>query len=126
MTHADDRNLRETLYHAYVTRASEFDAHTNAKGEALNNADIMGQILQLRAQKAKLLGFDNYAEVSLSTKMADSVVEVETFLRDLAAQATPAAKQDLAQLQKYAQAYGINDLQPWDSLYCRKSKTERV
>lgn len=117
MTHADDRNLRETLYHAYVTRASEFDAHTNAKGEALNNADIMGQILQLRAQKAKLLGFDNYAEVSLSTKMADSVVEVETFLRDLAAQATPAAKQDLAQLQKYAQAYGINDLQPWDSAY---------
>ena len=49
--------------------------------------------------------------------MADSVVEVETFLRDLAAQATPAAKQDLAQLQKYAQAYGINDLQPWDSAY---------
>ena len=117
MTHADNRNLRETLYRAYVTRASEFDAHTNAKGEALNNADIMGQILQLRAQKAKLLGFDNYAEVSLSTKMADSVVEVETFLRDLAAQATPAAKQDLAQLQKYAQAYGINDLQPWDSAY---------
>ena len=117
MTHADDRNLRETLYRAYVTRASEFDKHTNAKGEALNNADIMGQILQLRAQKAKLLGFDNYAEVSLSTKMADSVVEVETFLRDLAAQATPAAKQDLAQLQKYAQAYGINDLQPWDSAY---------
>lgn len=117
MTHADDRNLRETLYHAYVTRASEFDAHTNAKGEALNNADIMGQILQLRAQKAKLLGFNNYAEVSLSTKMADSVTEVETFLRDLAAQATPPAKQDLAQLKKYAQAYGINDLQPWDSAY---------
>ncbi|TSB23980.1 M3 family metallopeptidase [Psychrobacter sp. YGAH215] len=117
MTHADDRNLRETLYRAYVTRASEFDKHTNAKGESLNNADIMSQILQLRAQKAKLLGFNNYAEVSLSTKMADSVVEVETFLRDLAAQATPAAKQDLAQLQKYAQAYGINDLQPWDSAY---------
>ncbi|WP_201589963.1 M3 family metallopeptidase [Psychrobacter pulmonis] len=117
MTHADDRNLRETLYRAYVTRASEFDKHTNAKGESLNNADIMSQILQLRAQKAKLLGFDNYAEVSLSTKMADSVIEVETFLRDLAAQATPAAKQDLAQLQKYAQDYGIEDLQPWDSAY---------
>ncbi|NRD71161.1 M3 family metallopeptidase [Psychrobacter okhotskensis] len=117
MTHADDRNLRETLYRAYVTRASEFDKHTNAKGESLNNADIMSQILQLRAQKAKLLGFNNYAEVSLSTKMADSVVEVETFLRDLAAQATPAAKQDLAQLQKYARDYGIDDLQPWDSAY---------
>ncbi|MFT5119020.1 MAG: oligopeptidase A [Psychrobacter glaciei] len=117
MTHADDRSLRETLYRAYVTRASEFDTHTNAKGESLNNADIMGQILRLREQKATLLGFDNYAEVSLSTKMADNVAEVETFLRDLATQATPAAKQDLAQLQKYAQDYGIDDLQPWDSAY---------
>ena len=117
MTHADDRNLRETLYRAYVTRASEFDQHANAKGESLNNADIMSEILQLREQKAKLLGFNNYAEVSLSTKMADSVAEVETFLRDLAVQATPTAEQDLAQLQKYAQDYGIKDLQPWDSAY---------
>lgn len=117
MTHADDRNLRETLYRAYVTRASEFDEHTNAKGESLNNADIMSEILQLREQKAKLLGFNNYAEVSLSTKMADSVAEVESFLRDLAVQATPTAEQDLAQLQKYAQDYGIKDLQPWDSSY---------
>ncbi|MCG3872360.1 M3 family metallopeptidase [Psychrobacter sp. Ps7] len=117
MTHADDRELRETLYRAYVTRASEFDAHTNAKGESLNNANIMGQILQLREQKAKLLGFDNYAEVSLSTKMADNVAEVETFLRSLATQATPAAKQDLAQLQKYAQDYDIKELQAWDSAY---------
>ncbi|MGO1744670.1 MAG: M3 family metallopeptidase [Psychrobacter sp.] len=117
MTYADDRNLRETLYRAYVTRASEFDKHSNAKGESLNNADIMSQILQLREQKAKLLGFNNYAEVSLSTKMADSVAEVETFLRDLATQATPTAKQDLAQLQKYAKEYAIDDLQPWDSAY---------
>ena len=117
MTHADDRSLRETLYHAYVTRASEFDTHTNTKGESLNNADIMSQILTLREQKAKLLGFDNYAEVSLSTKMADSVLEVETFLRDLAAKATPAAKADLVQLQKCAQDYGIDELQPWDSAY---------
>ncbi|PJX27428.1 oligopeptidase A [Psychrobacter sp. L7] len=117
MTHADDRDLRETLYRAYVTRASEFDTHTNAKGESLNNADIMNQILQLREQKAKLLGFDNYAEVSLSTKMADSVMEVEDFLRNLATQATPAAQQDLAQLQTCAQDYGIAELQPWDSAY---------
>lgn len=117
MTHADDRNLRETLYRAYVTRGSEFDEHTNAKGQSLNNANIMSEILQLREQKARLLGFHNYAEVSLSTKMADSVAEVETFLRDLAVQATPTAAQDLAQLQKYAQDYGIEDLQPWDSAY---------
>ena len=117
MTHADDRKLRETLYHAYVTRASEFDEHKNDKGESLNNADIMSKILALRTQKAQLLGFNNYAEVSLSTKMADSVVEVETFLRNLADEATPAAKQDLAQLQECAKDYGITDLQPWDSGY---------
>lgn len=117
MTHADDRKLRETVYKAYVTRASEFDSHTNAKGESLNNADIMSQILKLRQQKAQLLGFNNYAEVSLSTKMADSVAEVEAFLRNLAVQATPAAKQDLAQLQECANDYGITNLQPWDSAY---------
>ena len=117
MTHADNRDLRETMYRAYVTRASEFDEHTNAKGESLNNADIMSQILSLREQKAKLLGFDNYAEVSLSTKMADNVAEVEAFLRDLAEQATPTAKQDLAQLQKYAKNHSIDDLQSWDSAY---------
>ncbi len=117
MTHADDRELRKTLYRAYVTRASEFDTHTNAKGESLNNADIMRQIVELRQQKAQLLGFDNYSEVSLSTKMADSVAEVERFLRDLAAQATPTANHDLEQLQNTAKEYGIEDLQPWDSAY---------
>ena len=117
MTYADDRKLRETLYRAYVTRASEFDSHTNAKGESLNNAGIMSQILQLREQKAQLLGFNNYAEVSLSTKMADNVAEVEAFLRRLAKQATPTAQQDLAQLQDTAKAFGIDSLQAWDSAY---------
>ena len=117
MTYADNRELRETLYRAYVTRASEFDTHTNAKGESLNNAHIMEKILQLREQKAQLLGFANYAEVSLSTKMADNVAEVEAFLRSLATQATPTAKQDLAQLQDTAKAYGIDNLQAWDSAY---------
>ena len=117
MTHADNRELRETLYRAYVTRASEYDTHTNAKGESLNNADIMSKILQLRAEKAQLLGFDNYAEVSLSTKMADSVAEVETFLRNLATKATPTAEQDLAQLRECASDYDITELQPWDSAY---------
>ena len=117
MTHASDRKLRETLYHAYFTRASEFDTHTNAKGESLNNADIMSEILDLRQRKATLLGFNNFAEVSLSTKMADSVAVVEKFLRDLAAQATPTAKEDWAQLQACAIDYDISDLQPWDSAY---------
>lgn len=117
MTHADDRKLRETLYHAYVTRASEFDMHTNAKGESLNNANIMTQLLKLREQKAQLLGFANYAEVSLATKMADSVPEVEDFLRRLAKQATATAQQDLAQLQAAAQDMNLTTLQPWDNAY---------
>ncbi|WP_201587535.1 M3 family metallopeptidase [Psychrobacter jeotgali] len=117
MTYADNRELRETLYRAFVTRASEFDAHTNSKGEPLNNAEIMSAILELREQKAQLLGFENYAEVSLSTKMADSVSEVESFLRNLAEQATPTAKEDLAQLQQCAKDYDIAELQPWDNAY---------
>lgn len=117
MTHADDRSLREQLYTAFVTRASELDAHTNNKGESLNNADIMTQILALRTQKAQLLGFDNYAQLSLSTKMADSSDVVERFLRDLAAKALPAATRDLNELTQAAKALGIESLQPWDSAY---------
>lgn len=119
MTHADDRNLRETLYKAYVTRASEFDEHKNGKGEPLNNSEVMEKILSLREQKAKLLGFNNYAEVSLSRKMADTVPQVESFLRNLASKATPSAQQDLKQLQAEANKHGIatNDLQPWDTAY---------
>ena len=117
MTHANDRSLRETLYKAYVTRASEYDSHTNSKGEPLNNADIMQQILALREQKAQLLGFDNYAQLSLSTKMADSPEQVEVFLRDLADKARPFAQQDLTQLQQEAPKYDIDEIQPWDTAY---------
>lgn len=119
MTHADDRKLRETLYKAYVTRASEFDRHKNSKDESLDNSKVMAEILALRAQKAELLGFENYADISLSTKMADSVAEVETFLRDLANSATPAAKRDFKQLQQAASKHGIDadDVQPWDTAY---------
>ncbi|UNK05276.1 M3 family metallopeptidase [Psychrobacter raelei] len=117
MTHAEDRKLREILYKAYVTRASQFDSHTNAKQETLDNSDIMAQILQLRTQKAQLLGFDNYAEVSLSRKMADSAEQVERFLRDLASKAMPAAEADLAQLQAEAAKLGIEQIQPWDTAY---------
>lgn len=117
MTHANDRELRKTLYKAYVTRASELDEHKNDKGESLDNSDIMADILSLRAQKAHLLGFDNYAEVSLSRKMADSADQVEAFLRNLAKKAEPAAKRDLQQLQNEAANQGIDQIQPWDTAY---------
>lgn len=117
MTHADDRKLRETLYKAYVTRASEFDKHKNSKQESLDNSQVMADIMALRAKKSKLLGFDNYAQVSLSRKMADSAEQVEGFLRDLAEKATPAAKRDLEQLKAEARAQGIENIEPWDTAY---------
>ncbi len=117
MTHADDRNLRETLYKAYVTRASELDNHKNSKQQSLDNSQVMADILALRAKKSKLLGFDNYAQVSLSRKMADSAEQVEGFLRDLAEKATPAAKRDLDQLKAEASSQGIESIEPWDTAY---------
>ncbi|WP_296405764.1 M3 family metallopeptidase [Psychrobacter sp.] len=129
MTHADHRELRKTLYKAYVTRASEFDEHKNDKGESLDNSDIMANILSLRAKKATLLGFDNYAQVSLSRKMAESTDQVETFLRNLSKKAMPAAKRDLDQLKAEAKNHGIgigidididtdtDNIEPWDTAY---------
>lgn len=117
MTHADDRKLRETLYKAYVTRASEFDKHKNSKQESLDNSQVMADIMALRAKKSELLGFDNYAQVSLSRKMADSAEQVEGFLRDLTEKATPAAKRDLEQLKAEARAQGIESIEPWDTAY---------
>ncbi len=128
ITHADKRQLRETLYKAYVTRASEFDSHLTKDGESLDNSEIMAKILALRAQKAQLLGFNNYTQLSLSKKMADNAIQVEDFLLALAKEATPTAQQDLAQLQAQAAQYGIatDDLQPWDFAYLsEKIKQDR-
>ena len=113
MLYAENRQLREEMYRAYATRASAEGPNAGK----WDNTDIINEILALRTEASKMLGFDNYAEVSLSTKMADNVAEVETFLRSLAAKATPVAQQDLAQLQECAKEYGITDLQPWDNAY---------
>ena len=120
MTYADDRKLRETLYHAYVTRASEVFGQPE-----FNNADIMTAILAKRQQKAKLLGFDNFAELSLATKMADNVATVEQFLRDLAQKAKPFAKQDLKQLQTEGLAFDIDEVRPWDTAYLAEKVKQR-
>lgn len=111
MTYADDRNLRETVYRAYVTRASELgDA-------AFDNSALMQEILQLRQEMAELLGFDNYAEYSLASKMAPSVTEVKQFLLDLADKAREPARNELKQLQQEAQAHQIDQVAPWDTAY---------
>ena len=104
-----NRALRETLYTAYVTRASE-------SGPAeRDNTPVIRELLELRQEEAELLGYRNFAELSLVPKMAGSPAEVVAFLRDLGHRARPSAAADLAELREFAaQELGIADLQGWD------------
>ena len=123
MTYADNRFLREQLYTAYVTRASNQGSHD----PECDNSQLMVEILKLRAEKAALLGFRNYASYSLETRMADSAEEVESFLENLAKTARPAAQKDLQQLEAFARdEYDIDDLKAWDmAYYSEKLKQKR-
>jgi len=104
--------LRERLYRAYVTRASEFgDA-------AFDNTPLITEILALREEEAKLLGYRNFGELSVVPKMAESPAQVVKFLRDLAAKARPYGLRDVAELREFAaKELGIADPQPWDWSY---------
>ncbi|SDU36957.1 oligopeptidase A [Halopseudomonas salegens] len=113
MTYAHDRALREELYTAYCTRASDQGPQAGQN----DNGPLMVEILQLRQELAELLGFANYAELSLATKMADSTDQVLGFLRDLAARSRPHAERDLADLRAFAAEHGCDDLQSWDMGY---------
>nr|WP_178089067.1 oligopeptidase A [Pseudomonas quercus] len=113
MTYAEHRGLREEVYTAYCTRAS--DQGPNAGQN--DNGPVMEAILTLRQELAHLLGFANYAELSLATKMAESSDQVLGFLRDLAQRSKPFAEKDLQQLKAYAAEQGCPDLQSWDSGY---------
>ncbi|MFY8274406.1 oligopeptidase A [Pseudoalteromonas sp. SSDWG2] len=123
MTHADNRQLREEAYTAFVTRAS--DQGPNA-GEYDNSA-IMDEELKLRHELAQLLGFESYAHKSLATKMADSPEQVFGFLNDLAAKSKHQAQQELEELRQYAlQTHGIEELAAWDNAYyAEKLKQEK-
>ena len=116
MQYADNRQLRQTLYRAYATRAAEFPEH-GSKPE-WDNAPVMKRLLELKAEEAQLLGFANYAEVSLAPKMADTPAEVLGFLRDLAAKAKPHAERDIAELKAFARdTLGLTTMEPWDVGY---------
>ena len=115
MQFAHSSALRQQLYKAYVTRASE-----QADGEAVkfDNTAIMGELLALRHEEAQLLGHRHFADVSLVPKMAESPEQVIGFLRDLARKARPYAEQDLADMRTFAAAQlGLQDPQPWDWPY---------
>lgn len=114
MTYADNRDLRREHYEAFCTRASD----QGPDAGKWDNSEIMEQILALRHEKAQLLGFNNYAEYSLATKMADSTDNVVSFLEDLADKSWRQARRDLAELQDFAaNEYGCHDLQAWDIGY---------
>jgi oligopeptidase A len=120
MQHARDRTLRETMYRAYATLASE-----QSGDPALDNSPLIEQLLQLRVQQAELLGYADYAELKLQTRMAESSVQVLDFLRELAARARPYAERDLVELREFAaQNLGLQTLEMWDVPYASERLRE--
>ncbi|WP_343528916.1 M3 family metallopeptidase [Sphingomonas sp.] len=114
LTFAEDRGLRERVYTASSTRASDQGPHAGRFDNSTRIADILAR----RHEAARLLGFSDPVEWSLATKMAPNAGEVLAFLRDLAARAKPAAEQEIAALADHAAKHlGIADLQPWDVGY---------
>jgi len=124
VSHADSRALRQELYTAYATRASD----QGPQAGQFDNSALIEEILALRYEEAQLLGYANFAELSLATKMADSANDVEAFLVDLARRARPRAREELDELRAYARERdGLEDLQPWDAAYyTEKLKDERL
>lgn len=122
MSYADNSKLRETFYQAYCTRASD----QGPQAGQWDNSPLMVEILQLRQEMAFLLGFKNFAEYSLASKMANSVEQVLQFLRDLAQRSKDMAEQELLTLQAFAkQHYGITSLQAWDIGYYSEKYRQR-
>ncbi len=114
MMYCDNRTLREQLYYAFVTRASDQGPNANE----FDNSAIMNELLSLRHELANLLDFDNYAEHSLATKMANSTSEVMEFLENLAVKSQHQGKQDFKELTDFAASeFGQTDLQAWDLAY---------
>ncbi len=122
MQFAQDAGLRQRMYRAYVTRAS--DQADGGLGK-FDNGSVMREILALRREKALLLGFPDFGSLSLAPKMAESPAKVVTFLRDLAARARPYAQQDLAELRVFAaQQLQMAELQPWDIAFVSEKLKE--
>ncbi|SDK69837.1 oligopeptidase A Metallo peptidase. MEROPS family M03A [Methylophilus rhizosphaerae] len=117
MQYCDNRALRETIYRAYATRASEFSKPGEDGKPKWDNTQLIADLLKLKQEEAQLLGFNNYAELSLATKMAESPKQVIEFLDTLAKRAKPYAEKDMAELKAYAAKLGFSDMQAWDVAY---------
>ncbi|GAB1232404.1 M3 family metallopeptidase [Ferrigenium sp. UT4] len=120
MQFADNRALREKIYRAYATRASEFG------NPQWDNTPLMDEIVALRTEEATLLGFANYGELSLAAKMAETPQQVADFMRELAQRARPFAEKDLLELREFAKTnLGLNDLRSWDVAYASEKLREQ-
>ncbi|EKN4696823.1 oligopeptidase A [Yersinia ruckeri] len=123
MTYADNASLREEMYRAFATRAS--DQGPNAG--KWDNSEIMAEILTLRHELAQLLGFASYADHSLATKMAEEPQQVLNFLTDLAKRARPQAEEELAQLRAFAEEhFGVSELAAWDIPYYSEKQKQHL
>ncbi|WP_346950299.1 M3 family metallopeptidase [Dyella sp.] len=122
LTYADNRGLRERVYWAYQTRASDQGPHAGK----FDNGPRIERIVALRHEAAQLLGFANAAEESLATKMAASPTEVMEFLHDLAQRARPVARQELAELREFAaKELKLDNLESWDVAYASEKLRQR-
>lgn len=120
LQYADNRELREKMYRAYATRASELKSEdpTQVNDGEWDNAPLINSILKLCKEEAHILGFDSYAEVSLATKMASTPKQVLDFLGELAAKARPHAERDFQELQQFAaEKLNMDKLESWDLAY---------
>lgn len=123
VTYADDRSLREEVYTAFVTRASDEGPFAGV----FDNTPVMNEILALRHEEATLLGFANFAELSLATKMAESTQDVLNFLSDLSQRAHHQATMEYQELQAFAREHSIlDDIEPWDIAYVSEKKQHLI
>ncbi len=129
MQYAAHRPLREALYRAYVPRARRATPprREGAAAAALDNAPIIDELLAIRHEEARLLGYANFAQVSLVPKMAESPEQVMKFLHDLAARARPFAERDIAELRRFAaDELALPDAQAWDLAFASESSRKRA
>ncbi|MFL9906095.1 M3 family metallopeptidase [Paraburkholderia sp. RL17-337-BIB-A] len=118
MQYSENRAMREAMYRAYVTRASELGSQYGKGKPEWDNTQVLADQLKLRAEEAHMLGYNNFAEVSLAPKMAESPAQVMAFLEDLATRARPHAEQDWKELREFAaNELGMSELQPWDMTF---------
>lgn len=123
MTYAEDRSLREEMHHAYVTRASD----QGPGAGQFDNTLIINEILALRHEEAELLGFTNYAELSLATKMAESSGDVLDFMYALVVKAGEQAKNEFRQLEQFAKTeFAWDTIEPWDIGYLSEKRRQSL